>query len=176
MIEPCGRARVRFATGTSCSRSQGRPRRTGVPSLGEDPVPFIEIRRIDRRDCARERSLALSLSLSLATRPSGEDARRSAIACAVVIRAFLFREIAYGCGRSRCDSTRAPPEKILGQNGIIVIACPQDGQSTLHLSSNANADRQIERYSNEARAISRAESTKGEKQEYNSHRSPVPCL
>lgn len=63
MIEPCGRARVRTATGTSCSRSQGRPRRTVVPSPSEDPVPFIEIRRIDCRDCAR----ALILSLSLLT-------------------------------------------------------------------------------------------------------------
>lgn len=62
MIEPCGRARVRTATGTSCSRSQGRPRRTVVPSPSEDPVPFIEIRRIDCRDCARAPFLSSSLS------------------------------------------------------------------------------------------------------------------
>lgn len=62
MIEPCGRARVRTATGTSCSRSQGRPRSTVVPSPSEDPVPFIEIRRIDCHDCARTLSFSFSLS------------------------------------------------------------------------------------------------------------------
>jgi len=62
MIESCGRARVRTATGTSCSRSQGRPRRTVVPSPSEDPVPFIEIRRIDCRDCARTPFLSFSFS------------------------------------------------------------------------------------------------------------------
>jgi len=104
MIEPCGRARVRFATGTSCSRSQGRPRRTGVPSLGEDPVPFIEIRRIDGRDCARERC-----SLGDAPIRRGRAPVRD---CA----SSLLASVSISRDRTRaspCDSIRAPPEKIL---------------------------------------------------------------